>query len=119
MFIVKVCHTIINNYYVEGRSHHTQIGREQLIINEFDLDRENKVDVALLVGQFPIDFRLLGEKITMCHRDDDDDGVRENRSTHAPLFIFVFFSRFPVLFFGLLGLMYLVVFLRSCIRLTS
>jgi hypothetical protein len=48
MFIVKVCHTIINNYYVEGRSHHTQIGREQLI-NEFDLDRQNKVDVALLV----------------------------------------------------------------------
>jgi hypothetical protein len=116
MFIVKVCHTIINNYYVEGRSHHTQIGREQLIINEFDLDRRNKVDVALLVGQFPIDFRLLGEKITMCHRDDDDDGVRENRSTHAPLFILFFF---PVLFFGLLGLMYLVVFLRSCIRLTS
>jgi hypothetical protein len=100
MFIVKVCHTIINNYYVEGRSHHTQIGREQLIINEFDLDRRNKVDVALLVGQFPIDFRMLGEKITMCHRDVDDVGVRENRSTHAPLFIIFFF---PFYFLGCWG----------------
>lgn len=51
-----------------------------------------------MVGQFPIDFRLLGEKITMCHRDDD--GVRENRSTHAPLFIFCFFPVFPFIFWA-------------------
>ncbi len=67
--------------------------------------------LLVLVGQFPIDFRLLGEKIAMCHiarREGTDESI-DSRPTFYFVLFFIFF---------LLGL-YLVVFLRSCIRLTS